>query len=418
MNIKTILMAVMANISLLTSTVVFASGDHSEKSEQHQQGEEQHQEAQKGPNNGRLLIDGDFSLELVLFEGGSKPEYRVFANNNHQQLDPKTVAVDITLTRLGDIKDTVNFSPKNNYLKGDVVIYEPHSFIVNVNASYTGKNYSWHFESLEGRTQISHEMAVDMGVETSIVAAKMLTATVPVFGQLTLTPNSQRFISARYPGEVVQLNVELGQVVKKGQHLLTIRSNESLQSYKVYAPISGVVSRQNTGIGQQTNSDVLLAIINTNALMAELNVYPSEQPKVKIGAEVELSITGVEQTISGQIMDSLTMVNAQQAKIYRVKVDNSQGHFTVGQFVEADIAVSSFQADMAVNADALQSFRDFTVVYEKVGDEYEVRMLKLGRKAGNWVEVISGIKAGSEYVSGNSYLIKADIDKAGASHDH
>jgi cobalt-zinc-cadmium efflux system membrane fusion protein len=45
-------------------------------------------------------------------------------------------------------------------------------------------------------------------------------------------------------------------------------------------------------------------------------------------------------------------------------------------------------------------------------------MLELGRSNQNWVEVLSGIELGTQYVTENSYLIKADIEKSGASHDH
>jgi cobalt-zinc-cadmium efflux system membrane fusion protein len=34
------------------------------------------------------------------------------------------------------------------------------------------------------------------------------------------------------------------------------------------------------------------------------------------------------------------------------------------------------------------------------------------------VEVVDGLAPGTEYVTDNSYLIKADIEKSGASHDH
>jgi len=66
----------------------------------------------------------------------------------------------------------------------------------------------------------------------------------------------------------------------------------------------------------------------------------------------------------------------------------------------------------------LQGFRDFDVVYAKVGDTYEVRMLELGRNDDNYVEVLGGLSAGEVYVTDNSYLVKADIEKSGASHDH
>ena len=67
---------------------------------------------------------------------------------------------------------------------------------------------------------------------------------------------------------------------------------------------------------------------------------------------------------------------------------------------------------------ALQRFRDFEVVFAQVGDIYEVRMLELGRRDARFVEVLEGLSPGTKYVTDNSYLIKADIEKAGASHDH
>ncbi|HAJ46936.1 MAG TPA: HlyD family secretion protein, partial [Alphaproteobacteria bacterium] len=45
---------------------------------------------------------------------------------------------------------------------------------------------------------------------------------------------------------------------------------------------------------------------------------------------------------------------------------------------------------------------------------YEVRMLELGRSDGEFVEVLGGIDPGENYVTANSFLIKADIDKSGA----
>ncbi|VAW68589.1 Probable Co/Zn/Cd efflux system membrane fusion protein, partial [hydrothermal vent metagenome] len=54
----------------------------------------------------------------------------------------------------------------------------------------------------------------------------------------------------------------------------------------------------------------------------------------------------------------------------------------------------------------------------QTGEEYEVRMLELGRHDDKWVEVSGGLETGTRYVSENSYVIKADIEKSGASHDH
>ena len=45
-------------------------------------------------------------------------------------------------------------------------------------------------------------------------------------------------------------------------------------------------------------------------------------------------------------------------------------------------------------------------------------MVELGETDGEFVEVLGGLKPGTEYVTGNSFLIKADILKDGARHDH
>ena len=45
-------------------------------------------------------------------------------------------------------------------------------------------------------------------------------------------------------------------------------------------------------------------------------------------------------------------------------------------------------------------------------------MLELGARDGEFVEVLGGLKPNTPYVSEQSFLIKADVDKSGASHDH
>jgi len=52
------------------------------------------------------------------------------------------------------------------------------------------------------------------------------------------------------------------------------------------------------------------------------------------------------------------------------------------------------------------------------GNQFEARPLELGRSDGKWVEVLSGITAGEKYAGKNSFVLKADLGKAGASHDH
>ena len=58
------------------------------------------------------------------------------------------------------------------------------------------------------------------------------------------------------------------------------------------------------------------------------------------------------------------------------------------------------------------------MVFRNRDTVYEIAIVKLGMVDGDFVEVLSGLKAGDSYVARNSFIIKADIGKAGATHDH
>ena len=50
--------------------------------------------------------------------------------------------------------------------------------------------------------------------------------------------------------------------------------------------------------------------------------------------------------------------------------------------------------------------------------DYVRRLVELGEQDDEHVEVLGGLKPGTTYVTEQSFLIKADIEKSGASHDH
>ncbi|VAW64592.1 Probable Co/Zn/Cd efflux system membrane fusion protein, partial [hydrothermal vent metagenome] len=86
----------------------------------------------KGPHGGRMLSSKHFELELSIFETGVPPEFRAWARFKEQPLAPSEVELKITLTRLGGKVDKINFKPHADALRGDSVIYEPHSFVVHI----------------------------------------------------------------------------------------------------------------------------------------------------------------------------------------------------------------------------------------------------------------------------------------------
>ena len=73
---------------------------------------------------------------------------------------------------------------------------------------------------------------------------------------------------------------------------------------------------------------------------------------------------------------------------------------------------------VAVSVDALQRLRDWDVVFIAAGDVFEAQPVELGRRDATHVEIVSGLAAGQRYVAAGSFVLKADVGKSGATHDH
>jgi cobalt-zinc-cadmium efflux system membrane fusion protein len=82
------------------------------------------------------------------------------------------------------------------------------------------------------------------------------------------------------------------------------------------------------------------------------------------------------------------------------------------------VEVDKREVALTIRNSALQTFRGMPVVFARYGNTFEVRMVALGATAAEYSEVLGGLETGTEYVTANSFLIKADVLKDGASHDH
>lgn len=372
----------------------------------------------KGPHGGRLLLDGDFALELAIFETGVPPEFHAWVTEGGKPVAPGEVNLRITLTRLGNVKDEINFQQQDDFLRGDMVIYEPHSFVVSIDARYGGETHHWEYDNFEGRTSIAPDIATAFGLETELAGPATILETVEVYGRIVPNPESVRRVTARFDGLIESVTVSEGDRVTQGQRLAEVESNESLSRFQITAPIAGVITERNAHPGEQTEGRALFTIIDTHSVWAELAIFPQDRTRVAKDAPVRVIATGEELEQQGTLSRINIVTQSNQSVSARVVLDNPNGKWVPGMFVTGEIQVAEYTAALAVKRMGLQAFRDFTVVFAQIGDEYEVRMLDLGRQDGERVEVLGGLEPGTRYVTTNSYLLKADIEKSGASHDH
>jgi membrane fusion protein, heavy metal efflux system len=377
------------------------------------------EEFERGPHNGRMLRDGDFALEVTIFEEGVPPEFHVYAFRDDKPIPPREVQLAVVLKRLDGEVNRFGFVPQNDYLKGNGPVPEPHSFDVTVEAKERGRTHRWRYASYEGRVTIPEASAEAAGIVIERAGPAQLAETLELVGRVELDPSAKAEVGAKFPGRVVSVSGNVGDRVGAGRVLARVESNESMQIYTVTSPISGVIVERRTNVGDVAGSEPLFVIADPGRTTAVFPVFPRDMERVRPGQAILLSLLDGNRTRASIIRDFQPVADPMTGAIVaRAALSNPDGFWRPGMSVRGNVTIDQRSIPLAVKTEALQAFRDFTVVFAKVGQTYEVRMLELGRRGPIWTEVLAGIKPGQAYAAKGSYVIKADLEKSGASHDH
>jgi membrane fusion protein, heavy metal efflux system len=374
---------------------------------------------ERGPRGGRMLRDGDFAIEITIFETGVPPQFRLYAYRDDEPLAPDGIGATIELHRLGGKIDRFSFGAVADALVGDGEVVEPHSFDVRVVATEGGREHLWEYAAYEGRTTIDAAIAAASGLETALSGPATLRTEVPLMGSIAVDPNRIARVRARFPGTVREVHAGVGDVVAAGQLLALVEGNDSLRTYRVTAPIGGLVTVRNTNVGDVSGDTPLFEITDLSEVWVDLHAFGKDLPRLAAGQPVSLA-SSIGAAHAEATLDELLPIaaGASQSVVARVRLPNPDGRWRPGLAVTGRVTVGAREVPLAVRTSALQPFRDFTVVYAQVGETYEVRMLELGERDAEHAEVLGGIDPGERYVTEQSFLIRADIEKSGAAHDH
>lgn len=379
-----------------------------------------HKEGKVGKHGGRLLGREEFQAEVTIYEPNIPAQSRVYFYKNGKIIDPSDVELKMELHRLNKV-DTFSYTKQENYLIGDKIVDEPHSFDVKIYAKYNGKLYKWEYASHEGRTTLSPQAIKSAGIKTELAGPKKLKITKKLFGKIV--PNDYRtlHVTPRFSGVVKKLKKELGDKVKKGEIIAIMESNESLSEYSLKSKIDGVIIERNVSPGEVVSvGQSIYVVSDLNTVWADFKAYSKDLPDLKKGQNVLIVQDNiVKSNIEAQI-SYISPIGDEDTQMFLVRtlVENRALELKPGLFVLGKVVIAEPIVPVAVRTSALQTFRDWNVVFRKKENIFEIAIIELGRRDGNWVEVLSGLDPNKPYVTENSFVIKADILKSGAAHHH
>lgn len=194
----------------------------------------------------------------------------------------------------------------------------------------------------------------------------------------------------------------------------------ALTRYELKAPLDGTVIARSVATGEIVRADSeLFTIADLGSVWVEAIIYAQHLRQVRVNQSATIRSVDLAAEAQGSVTYLGAVLNEQtRSTTARVVLPNPEGVWRPGLFVKVQVVQDETTVPVAVKASAVQTFRDWTVVFVNEGNFYEPLVVETGRRDGEWVEIVSGLKPGLRYVTDNSFIIKADILKSGASHDH
>lgn len=454
----------------------------------------------RGPHGARLLSDGDLQAEMTIYETGVPPHFRVYPlDAAHRPIPPGEVNLAVELHRLGGRVNRITFTPEADYLRGNEVVEEPHSFEVKVMAGRAGHQHAWSYSQIEGKVQLGADQVKSAGIVINTVGPRSMRTVIELPGEIKSDATREAHVVPRVQGVVLQVLKQAGDRVRQGEVMVVLNSREladaksayiesqrhleftrvalereenlwkkkisaereylqakrdseeaalavdlaaqrlialgvpaasiqgidaqprdALARYEIRSPLSGTVVERNVTIGEAVTPDAqIFTVADLSSVWVEVSVYAKDLAAVRQGQQAVVVSTDLAEEATGRINFIGALVGGEtRSATARLTLPNPGGRWRPGLFVTVKLVREVITVPVAVSADAIQTFRDWQVVFVKYGDWFEARPLKLGRSDGQWIEVLSGLKAGDEYAAANSFAVKAEIGKLGATHDH
>jgi cobalt-zinc-cadmium efflux system membrane fusion protein len=274
-------------------------------------------------------------------------------------------------------------------------------------------------DAKRGHVRLSAQQMQAAGIDVAQVGPADIRSQLSLYG--VIAPNAERVrdVAARFPGVIVTVAKRVGEPVKQGEVLATVESNESLQTYNVVTPLAGVVTARQANAGEQTRDHALFTVADLSTVWVELSLFPRDLPKVRPGQSVRVKSTDANLVADGKVVYVAPFgTSTSQTLTARVLLENADRKWAPGLYVIADITVGSASVPLAISSQALQTLEEQNVVFVQGDAGFEPRSIRLGRSDGERTEVLAGLNAGDAYATKNSFILKAELGKGEASHDH
>lgn len=197
---------------------------------------------------------------------------------------------------------------------------------------------------------------------------------------------SGKQIRAPFDGFIKSISVSNGDYVKQGNALVSLGSHQSRILQTQIAPLYGLTEENIQDIWYQTKDG------------RWSNVVASGGSILSIGKDVERDKPFI--SVYAEVNEEIDMPE--------------------GSFVQVQIAMGSANQNTMIPINALlENYGSFSVIVQLAGESFERRPVKIGKRNGENVEILKGLKIGEVVVTKGAYQVKmASMSGSTPAHGH
>jgi membrane fusion protein, heavy metal efflux system len=201
-----------------------------------------------------------------------------------------------------------------------------------------------------------------------------------------------------------------------------------IAALQLRAPISGVVTRVNAGVGEPVAADqVVFTVLNPERVWVEARVPESNAARLSKAQDALIELPGDDGRLfsigaeGGQLVFAGLEVDTSTRTIPLIyELGNAKAALRVGQAVRLHVETARTEEAIAVPDSAILEEGGQPVAFVQLsGETFEKRELTLGIRDGNFVQVLRGLSDGERVVTHGAYAIRlASVSGVIPAHGH
>lgn len=190
--------------------------------------------------------------------------------------------------------------------------------------------------------------------------------------------------------------------------------------FELRAPFDGVVLEKHVALGEAVSADTnVYTLSDLSVVWANFSVPANALQAVRVGVRAVVRAPAMDTQVAGTVAYVGSLLGEQtRTAVARVTLQNPQGAWRPGLFVNVTLAADQRSAPVTVASEAMQTLDGRPHVFVRTPGGFVPRPVEPGASGSGRVEIVRGLEPGATVAAAGSFVLKSEVEKGSAPHAH